>query len=296
MRSLYRIGSDIDPANNQSRVQVRLAQEALTPRPWEGTHHARSAARRQPLLRIADRRRRADPPPRPRPAHHRPPGQLLRRRTRREVRHALDPARLCRVRHHHRRPDVRALPGSRRRARRPHRPDPRLLPDRQDLGDDAGRPHGLGRVFRPPQPSDLRHRSGLARPLRRRPVGHQRGPQRQGRRGSIADGVLRRARERLGDLPLRQGISADHARHALSRRGPGRILEADGAGQPEQPAHAQSDRAGAFGTGAKNRRHRADEPFAVGHLPVSDRGAQPQRHRGHGLDRARRLSRRPPTT
>ena len=26
--------------------------------------------------------------------------------------------------------------------------DPWLLPDRQNLGDDAGRPHGLGRVFR----------------------------------------------------------------------------------------------------------------------------------------------------
>ena len=27
---------------------------------------------------------------------------------------------------------------------------PRLLPDRQDLGNDRGRPHGMGRIFRPP--------------------------------------------------------------------------------------------------------------------------------------------------
>ena len=58
---------------------------------------------------------RPDPPSRSRPADHRPPRQLLRRRPRREVRHAFDAAGLYRVRHHHRRPDVCALSGSRRR-------------------------------------------------------------------------------------------------------------------------------------------------------------------------------------
>ena len=99
-----------------------------------------------------------------------------------------------------------------------------------------GRPHGLGRIFCPPQPSDLCHRPGLARPLRGRPLGDQRRRSGKAAGRPTADGVFRRPRGRLGDLPLRQGISADHARHALSARGPGRVLEADGAGQPQQPA------------------------------------------------------------
>jgi hypothetical protein len=86
----------------------RRRQNASTSR--EGTHHARCAARRQPVL---DCRYRIGPdrPSRPRPAHHRPPGQLFHWRPRRKIRHALDAAGLRAVRHHHRRPDVCALSG-----------------------------------------------------------------------------------------------------------------------------------------------------------------------------------------
>ena len=42
------------------------------------------------------------------------------------------------------------------------------------------------------------------------------------------------------------------AGHALSDRGPGGVLETDGSGQPQQPADAQSNGAGALGTGAED--------------------------------------------
>jgi hypothetical protein len=82
---------------------------------------------------------------------------------------------------------------------------------------------------------------------------------------------------------------ANDARDALSARRASRVLEADGAGQPGQPPYSQPHRPGAIGVGAEARRHRADEPLAVRHLPVPDREPQPQRHRRHRLDRARRL-------
>ena len=47
-----------------------------------------------------------------------------------------------------------------------HRSHSRLLSDRQELGDDARRPNGLGRIFCPQGFSCLRHRPGVVWPLR----------------------------------------------------------------------------------------------------------------------------------
>ena len=176
--------------------------------------------------------------------------------------------------------------------RRPDHFDPWLLPDRQDLGNDAGRPHGLGRIFAPPRPSHLRHRSGsgAAVPPPTRPR-------------SMPSAA---ARPRADQLPT--VFSAGHeGAWAIFRFGkeypqlmPGMRFPV--AAQAEfwkqmVPDSLNSlptpkpDRPGAFGTGAEDRRHGADEPFAVRHLPVSNRGSQPQRHRWYRVHRARRMSR-----
>ena len=77
-------------------------------------------------------------------------------------------------------------------------------PDRKVVGDDAGRPDGMGRVFRSQRPSRLRSRSGGARPIR-----IQSGRLNDVRAGSkpptelpIMAAVQRR--RRLAELPLRR--------------------------------------------------------------------------------------------
>ena len=67
---------------------------------------------------------------------------------------------------HHRQPDVRAVHGAAgRRRQRPRGDGPRRDPDRQVVGDDAGRSDGLGRVLRAKGPSGLRAGPGGPRAL-----------------------------------------------------------------------------------------------------------------------------------
>ena len=78
-------------------------------------------------------------------------------------------------RRHHRQPDVRAVSDSDEgRPARPGRHGPRLLPEQQDVGDDAGRPHGLERVLRAEGSIGVSGRSGVARAIGLRPDGVRR--------------------------------------------------------------------------------------------------------------------------
>ena len=85
---------------------------------------------------------------------------------------------------HHRQPDVRAVHGAAgRRRQRPGGDGPRRDPDRQVVGDDAGRSDGLGRVLRAQGPSGVRAGPGGARA-----IGLQPGRLQQRARGHGAGG------------------------------------------------------------------------------------------------------------
>jgi len=174
-----------------------------------------------------------------------------------------------------RRPDVRALPGARGAC--PGVPITLIhgcCLTRQDLGrrPPDGR-MGWDEYFVRHDHPRLRDRPDLgAAASRRRPLRHQRGPQRQGCRGSVADRVLRRARERLEHLSFRQGISGADARHALfpvaAQAEFWKQMVPDSLNSLPTPNPTVP---GAFGNWRKKtRRHRADESFPIGHLPVSD--------------------------
>ena len=89
---------------------------------------------------------------------------------------APPPGAALRRRRDHRQPDVRAVsdPAARRSARA-GRHGARLLLEQQDVGDDAGRPHGLGRVLRAEGSQRLSRGPGVARALRLRCDRHRRG-------------------------------------------------------------------------------------------------------------------------
>ena len=85
---------------------------------------------------------------------------------------AAEPVR--RRRHHHQ-PDVRAVSDSgERQSARSCGDGARLLPEQQDLGNHARRPHGLERIFCAQGPPGVSGGSGVARPLRFRSLEIQR--------------------------------------------------------------------------------------------------------------------------
>ena len=115
-------------------------------------------------------------------AHARAAGQLLRRRTAHSRRpHGMGGARAGfrqGLRHGWQcdgRSDVRAVPKAGRLGKPcADRLPAWLLPDVEDVGDDAGWPDGLVRVFHPQRLPDLSRRAIRPRPVRLQPLGLQR--------------------------------------------------------------------------------------------------------------------------
>ena len=108
------------------------------------------------------------------------------------------------------------------------RADPRLLPHRQDLGDDARRPHGLGRVLRARGlPTYVIDQAGRGRSAID-PDADERGQDRQGVRGracrrSSRPATRPRGRSSASGPTIRKSTTA-----CGSRCGAGGVLEADG--------------------------------------------------------------------
>ena len=94
----------------------------------------------------------------------------------------------------------------------PHRDDPRRQPDRHEFHRHAGRPRGLGAVFRPPRPRRLCGRSGGARPLGAflAIAGQGRGRQSAAHRAAL---------HRAGEI---QSVAAGQAAHPMAGHGSGR--------------------------------------------------------------------------
>ena len=144
----------------------------------------------------------------PRSSRHQEPGQLLRRR-RAQGDHAarLRAERPAGHRRHHRQPDVRPVSDSaERRSARPGRDGPRLLPEQQDVGDDAGRPHGLERVLRAEGSLGVPGRPGVARTIGLRSDGVRGGAAGQDAGCPDAEHPRRDAPGRVDRVPVRPEV------------------------------------------------------------------------------------------
>ena len=154
----------------------------------------------------------------------------------------------------------------------PCRSDPRLLPDRQDLGDDARRPHGLGRIFRAPRllrPTSSTRPGAAALPPS--PVGDQRGARPARRRSTKLPPVFSAAGHEAAWAIFRFGAEypqvfaacnsrSRHRTSSGSRWCPTGIIACRRRIRPCRRCPSWRSRLG---------RHRADQPFAVRHLSRS---------------------------
>ena len=174
--------------------------------------------------------------------------------------------------------------------------DPWLLPHRQDLGDDARRPHGLGRVLRARGLPDLRDRPGrraAARrsiPRRSTSVKIGKAPAADCRRSS-RPATRPRGRSSASGRSTRRSSTACSSR-CRRRRSSGSRWWPTGppalpTPNPTVPALSQL----AIKLGGTD----PDQPFAVGHLSLPDRGAQHPGHRRASC-RSSRAAARPATS
>ena len=163
---------------------------------------------------------------------------------------------------------------------------PRLLLEQQNVGDDAGWPHGLERVLRAQGSPGLSRGPGITRALGIRPDGVRQGPSGRVAAGPAAEHSVREPPDRVDGVPLRPQVRRSVPRPAVPDGSDGRALQAD---DPRSQLHAaarqQSHLATNGGARQAARRRDLDGSLGIGLLPGAGRADRSLGNQGHRLDR-----------